>query len=116
MENKENLVVNVLSFRSRTAAECHYGLKVTLVWRAWLSSRMMSDFTQREKVVKEEQQSVEADELTLKFEVMEARIAELEAENKTLRDKLAGSELDAVNEPDVSLELTDNGAVVDVAA
>ncbi|MET1282165.1 hypothetical protein [Vibrio navarrensis] len=79
-------------------------------------SQMMSDFTQREKAVKEEQQSVEADELTLKFEVMEARIAELEAENKTLRDKLAGSELDAVNEPDVSLELTDNGAVVDVAA
>ncbi|AIL71689.1 hypothetical protein VV93_v1c26130 [Vibrio vulnificus] len=79
-------------------------------------SQMMSDFTQREKAVKEEQQSVEADELTLKFEAMEARIAELEAENKTLRDKLAGSELDAVNEPDVSLELTDNGAVVDVAA
>lgn len=80
-------------------------------------SQMMSDFTQREKAVKEEQQSVEADELTLKFEVMEARIAELEAENKTLRDKLAGSELDAVNEPDVSLELTDNGAVaLDVAA
>lgn len=80
-------------------------------------SQMMSDFTQREKAVKEEQQSVEADELTLKFEVMEARIAELEAENKTLRDKLAGSELDAVNEPDVSLELTDDGAVaLDVAA
>lgn len=80
-------------------------------------SQMMSDFTQREKAVKEEQQSVEADELTLKFEAMEARIAELEAENKTLRDKLAGSELDAVNEPDVSLELTDDGAVaLDVAA
>ncbi|MDF5461389.1 hypothetical protein P3710_20455 [Vibrio parahaemolyticus] len=80
-------------------------------------SQMMSDFTQREKAVKEEQQSVEADELTLKFEVMEARIAELEAENKTLRDKLAGSELDVVNEPDVSLELTDDGAVaLDVAA
>lgn len=80
-------------------------------------SQMMSDFTQREKAVKKEQQSVEADELTLKFEVMEARIAELEAENKTLRDKLAGSELDAVNEPDVSLELTDDGAVaLDVAA
>lgn len=80
-------------------------------------SQMMSDFTQREKAVKEEQQSVEADELTLKFEAMEARIAELEVENKTLRDKLAGSELDAVNEPDVSLELTDDGAVaLDVAA
>lgn len=80
-------------------------------------SQMMSDFTQCEKAVKEEQQSVEADELTLKFEAMEARIAELEAENKTLRDKLAGSELDAVNEPDVSLELTDDGAVaLDVAA
>ncbi|MBG0760503.1 hypothetical protein BOO22_13855 [Vibrio cidicii] len=80
-------------------------------------SQMMSDFTQREKAVKEEQQSVEADELTLKFEAMEARIAELEAENKTLRDKLAGSDLDAVNEPDVSLELTDDGAVaLDVAA
>ncbi|MFH4558977.1 hypothetical protein [Vibrio diabolicus] len=80
-------------------------------------SQMMSDFAQLEKAVKEEQQSVEADELTLKFEVMEARIAELEAENKTLRDKLAGSELDVVNEPDVSLELTDDGAVaLDVAA
>lgn len=74
-------------------------------------SQMMSDFTQREKAVKEEQQSVEADELTLKFEVMEVRIAELEAENKTLRDKLAGVELDMVNVPDVSIEPTGNGAV-----
>ncbi|HAS6971736.1 hypothetical protein [Vibrio parahaemolyticus] len=80
-------------------------------------SQMMSDFIQREKVVKEEQQSVEADELSLKFEAMEVRIAELEAENKTLRDKLASSELDMVNVLDVSIESTGNGAVaLDVAA
>lgn len=74
-------------------------------------SQMMSDFAQLEKAVKEEKQSVEADELTLKFEAMEARIAELEVENKTLRDKLAGSELDMVSVPDVSIELTEDRAV-----